>query len=307
VCLRSIRGPSSEWDLAHLLLRMARGELLVLARAGQVGEERKKVLKICVSKLQTIHDPEAFLCRSVLINNTLRQIQEEHRQGQRRARLKRARHVVEEEEEEGVDDRRVQISVDNFDEAEVEGVSSKRFCPEPEQLEADSLISPNEGCPMSTAYYEDGIYKEEVLQTEKCSDSLGEDGDEVDEEDDETDIDEEEEDDDDDEEEEDGEEEEGEEEEEEEDAYDLPLEETPMLGSIEISVVSTAFTDEPERKTDEEEEEEVTFNQLADSEEDETSSSSEEGGAVGLYHCPYSLLLPSSPTSQVLPSINCAL
>ena len=49
-------------------IRMARGELLVLARAGQVGqvgEERKKVLKICVSKLQTIHDPEAFLCRCV--------------------------------------------------------------------------------------------------------------------------------------------------------------------------------------------------------------------------------------------------
>jgi len=288
------------WELA--CLRMARGELLVLARAGQVGEERKKVLKICVSKLQTIHDPEAFLCRSVLINNTLRQIQAEHRQGQRRARLKRARHVVEEEEEgEGVDDRRVQISVDNFDKAEGEGASRKRFCPELEQVEAGCLSSPKEGCPMSTAYYEDGIYKEEVLQTEMCSDSLGEDGDEVDEEDDETDIDEEEDDDDDDEEEEEGEEEE--EEEEEEDAYDLPLQETPMLGSIEISMVSTAFPDEPERKTDEE----MRFNQLADSEEDETSSSSEEGGAVDLYHCPYSLLQPSSPTSQALPSLNCAL
>ena len=109
--------------LTNVDFRMARGELLVLARAGQVGEERKRVLKICVSKLQTIHDPEAFLCRSVLINNTLRQIQEEHRQGQRRARLKRSRHVVEEEEEEGegVDDRGVRISVDNLDGAEGEG------------------------------------------------------------------------------------------------------------------------------------------------------------------------------------------
>merc|ERR1719490_174482 len=140
----------------------------------------------------------------------------------------------------------------------------------------------------------DGIYKEEVLlQTEKCTDSLDEDGDEVDEEDDETDEDEEENDD-------EEEDEEEEEEEEEEDAYDLPLEETPMLGSIEISVVSTAFT-EPERKT---EEDMMRFDQLGD--EDETSSSSEEGGA-DLYHCPYSLLLPSSPTSQALPSLNCAL
>ena len=282
--------------------RMARGELLVLARAGQVGEERKRVLKICVSKLQTIHDPEAFLCRSVLINNTLRQIQEEHRQGQRRARLKRSRHVVEEEEgeeEEVVDDRRVQISVDNLEGAEGEGVS-KRFCPELQQVEAEPskvncLISSTEGCPMSTAYYEDGIYKEEVLLKENCSDSLDEDGDEVDEEDDETDEDEEE---DDDEDEEEGEEEE--EEEEVEDGYDLPLEETPMLGSIEISVVSSAFTN-PERKT----EEELRLDQLPD--EDETSSSSEEGGGAGLYHCPYSLLLPSSQTSQPLPSLNCAL
>jgi len=277
-------------------LRMARGELLVLARAGQVGEERKRVLKICVSKLQTIHDPEAFLCRSVLINNTLRQIQEEHRQGQRRARLKRSRHVVEEEEEEGVDDRGVRISVDNLDGAEGEG-ASKRFCSELQQVEAepekvDCLISSKEGCPMSTAYYEDGIYKEEVLQKTMCSDSLDEDGDEVDEEDDETDEEEEEEDD-------DEEEEEEVEEEEEEDSYDLPLEETPMLGSIEISVVSTAFTD-PEQKT----EEDVRLEQLPD--EDESSSSSEEGGA-DLYHCPYSLLLPSSTTSQPFPSLSCAL
>ena len=276
---------------------MARGELLVLARAGQVGEERKRVLKICVSKLQTIHDPEAFLCRSVLINNTLRQIQEEHRQvGQRRARLKRARHVVEEEEEEGSVDRSVQISVDNFD--GVEG-KSKRFCPEPQHEAVDAAmqvqcpISAKEDFSMATAYYQDGIYKEEVLQKASCSDSLEEDdGEEVDEEEDETDEEEEEEEDDDEEEEDDD--------EEEEDSYDLPLEETPMLGSIEISVVSTAFTD-PERKT----EEEARLDDLPD--QDETSSSSEEGvddGGGGLYHCPYSLLLPSS---QPLPSLNCAL
>ena len=52
-------------------------------------EERKRVLKICVSKLQNIHDPESYLCKSVLINNTLRNIQLEHREYQKRTRLHR--------------------------------------------------------------------------------------------------------------------------------------------------------------------------------------------------------------------------
>lgn len=52
-------------------------------------EERKRILKICINKLQRIQDPESVLCRSVLINNTLRSIQEEHKQSQRRVRLKR--------------------------------------------------------------------------------------------------------------------------------------------------------------------------------------------------------------------------
>ena len=38
-------------------------------------EERKKILKMCVRKLQSIEDPENFLCRSVLINNTLKTLQ----------------------------------------------------------------------------------------------------------------------------------------------------------------------------------------------------------------------------------------
>lgn len=42
-------------------------------------EERKKILKMCVKKLRSIDDPETFLCRSVLINNTLKQIQAFHK------------------------------------------------------------------------------------------------------------------------------------------------------------------------------------------------------------------------------------
>ena len=56
-------------------------------------EERKRVLKICVSKLQNIHDPESYLCKSVLINNTLRNIQLEHREAQKRTRLYSSQNV----------------------------------------------------------------------------------------------------------------------------------------------------------------------------------------------------------------------
>ena len=40
-------------------------------------EERKRVLKMSVRKLKQIEDPETFLCRSVLINNTMKRIQNE--------------------------------------------------------------------------------------------------------------------------------------------------------------------------------------------------------------------------------------
>jgi len=45
-----------------------------------VREERKKVLKMSVRKLRQIEDPETSLCRSVLINNTMRRIQYEMRE-----------------------------------------------------------------------------------------------------------------------------------------------------------------------------------------------------------------------------------
>lgn len=42
-------------------------------------EERRKVLKISINKLKKIDDPESWLCRSVLINNTMRKLQKEAR------------------------------------------------------------------------------------------------------------------------------------------------------------------------------------------------------------------------------------
>ena len=69
-------------------------------RRQRLREERKKILRICVNKLQMIQDPESYLCRSVLINNTLKSIQQENRQTVRqRARLKRQKERIEEEDE----------------------------------------------------------------------------------------------------------------------------------------------------------------------------------------------------------------
>merc|ERR1712102_235365 len=61
----------------------------VHTRRQRLREERKRILKICIQKLQRIQDPESVLCRSVLINNTLRSIQEEHKENQKRVKLKR--------------------------------------------------------------------------------------------------------------------------------------------------------------------------------------------------------------------------
>ena len=55
----------------------------------KIREERKRVARICVSKLQNIQDPESYLCKSVLINNTLRNIQLQHRESLKRTRLHR--------------------------------------------------------------------------------------------------------------------------------------------------------------------------------------------------------------------------
>merc|ERR1711990_1145193 len=95
-------------------------------------------------------------------------------------------------------------------------------------------------------------------------------------------------------------------EEEEEITYNIPLEENPMLGSIEISVVSNAYTSSSiEGKTEDENQRLDQVDQL----QDESSSSSEESVDDGLYHCPcpYSLLLQPPPTTQPLPSLNFAL
>lgn len=59
-----------------------RRELTLLASSTKYKfkEERKRVLKLSVKKLRSIEDPEAYLSRSVLINNTLKRLQSEVRE-----------------------------------------------------------------------------------------------------------------------------------------------------------------------------------------------------------------------------------
>ena len=64
----------------------------------KIREERKRVARICVSKLQNIHDPESYLCKSVLINNTLRNIQLQHRESLKRTRLHRQNYQKDQQE-----------------------------------------------------------------------------------------------------------------------------------------------------------------------------------------------------------------
>ena len=53
------------------------GKSVLHAVANGIGKssERKRMVKLCIRKLQNIDDPETFLCRSVLINNTLKNLQ----------------------------------------------------------------------------------------------------------------------------------------------------------------------------------------------------------------------------------------
>lgn len=62
----------------HGVDRTSSGSMLAIPKYKRK-EERKKILKMCVKKLRSIDDPETFLCRSVLINNTLKQIQAFHK------------------------------------------------------------------------------------------------------------------------------------------------------------------------------------------------------------------------------------
>ena len=59
--------------------------------------ERKKLLKMCVRKLQSIEDPETFLCRSVLINNTLKTLRTMQREAKLRKEALRRRVMIADE------------------------------------------------------------------------------------------------------------------------------------------------------------------------------------------------------------------
>ena len=56
-------------------------------------EERKRILKVSVRKLKDIDDPEVFLRRSVLVNNTMKRLQTEIREEKAAKRANSGRFV----------------------------------------------------------------------------------------------------------------------------------------------------------------------------------------------------------------------
>jgi len=136
------------------LTTMSKSELLVLARATQhvrrqkAKEERKKVLRLCVNKLQNIQDPELYLCKSVLINNTLRNIQLQHREAHRKAKMKREREEKLNEEEYEV--KKKCLSVEVVDEAA--------------GAYGEEIVVDHESNPLSSSYYDVNSYKTDTLE-----------------------------------------------------------------------------------------------------------------------------------------------
>lgn len=61
----------------ELLIRRDRPSMI--SAKYRAREERRRFLKISAGKLRRIEDPEASLCRSVLINNAVRRLQRENR------------------------------------------------------------------------------------------------------------------------------------------------------------------------------------------------------------------------------------
>jgi len=115
----------------------------------RVRDERKRVLKICVNKLQNIQDPESYLCKSVLINNTLKQIQKEHRDSQKRNKLKRQNSCQIDEVE------NKKIHIENLDHHHD---FDEDIHDEEEDIRLDDVTSP-----LNSAYYDVDSYKSDTL------------------------------------------------------------------------------------------------------------------------------------------------
>ena len=145
---------TNQGSISEILKIMAKSELLVLARATanvkrqRQKEERKQVLRICVNKLQKIQDPESFLCKSVLINNTFRNIQLAHREAQRKARLKRER---EENDNEGDSDAKKLCFV-----VQIEEEVTDTF--------AEEIVIDHENNHLSSSYYNVNSYNTDSLE-----------------------------------------------------------------------------------------------------------------------------------------------
>ena len=83
---------------------MGKSVLHAVTRGARSSSERKRMVKLCVRKLQSIEDPETFLCRSVLINNTLKSLQVLQREAKlRKEREALRRRQLEQEQEQEQD------------------------------------------------------------------------------------------------------------------------------------------------------------------------------------------------------------
>ena len=127
-------------------------------------EERKKILKMCVKKLRSIDDPETFLCRSVLINNTLKQIQAFHKEASRHIHQEEDQRLREEEEEVEDKEEEEEVQADNSDNDESNDVSVATFVKEDDSKSSVTIDTNSHSLPHSVTFNSFGGHYTDMKQ-----------------------------------------------------------------------------------------------------------------------------------------------
>ena len=121
---------------------------------GGLKEERRRILKICVNKLQTIQDPETYLCRSVLINNTFKHIQKSsmsRHSSKHKNRLKRQKERILHEDDPPEPKK---SCIRQFDQVEREEIKS-----------SDDVLELNDvKNPLCSSYYDVETYTNDIIE-----------------------------------------------------------------------------------------------------------------------------------------------
>jgi len=109
-------------------------------------EERKRILKMCVTKLRAMEDPETVLCRAVLINNTFKTLKyaQRYRMPLKKSQLKR--HAVEDS------------VVDESESSETEARQGRKVERVEEETQPQTYESTEDTVPEDTPY----IHRSEV-------------------------------------------------------------------------------------------------------------------------------------------------